>query len=50
MNNNMDFFEGLDLKDEGKNSSKYDIEIDGMKKNDVKKFKRRRRIPFRPIL
>lgn len=38
MNNNMDFFEGLDLKDEVKNSSKYDIEIDGMKKNDVKKL------------
>ena len=38
MNNNMDFFEGLNLKDEVKNSSKYDIEIDGMKKNDVKKL------------
>lgn len=38
MNNNMDFFEGLNLKEKLKNSSKYDIEIDGMKKNDVKKL------------
>ena len=38
MNNNMDFFEGLDLKDEVKNSSKYDIEIDCMKKTDIKKL------------
>ena len=28
MNNNMDFFEGLNLKEELKNTSKYDIEID----------------------
>ena len=26
MNNNMDFFEGLNLKEELKNTSKYDIE------------------------
>ena len=38
MKNNMDFFEGLNLKEELKNTSKYDIEIDGMKKNDVKKL------------
>ena len=38
MNNNMDFFEGLNLKDEIENTSKYDIEIDGMKKGDVKKL------------
>ena len=28
MNNNMDFFEGLNLKEKLKNTSKYDIEID----------------------
>ena len=38
MNNNMDFFEGLNLKEELKNTSKYDIEIDGMKKNEIKKL------------
>ena len=38
MNNNMDFFEGLNLKEELKNTSKYDIEIDGMKKGDMKKL------------
>ena len=38
MKNNMDFFEGLNLKEELKNTSKYDIEIDGMKKGDVKKL------------
>ena len=38
MNNNMDFFEGLNLKEELKNTSKYDIEIDAMKKNEIKKL------------
>ncbi len=38
MKNNMDFFEGLNLKEEIKNTSKYDIEIDDMKKTDIKKL------------
>ena len=38
MKNNMDFFEGINLKEEIKNTIKYDIEIDDMKKTDIKKL------------